>query len=105
MKFISNKGKTKQVKYTSGMLINIPEGLVSLPDDSNLDKLVGSSPDLSYITQDIFLKQLGLTSTKEKIETAKKEAPKPKAPKKKVVKKEGVVTKSEKISEEKLKES
>jgi len=82
MKYISNRGKAKQVKYTSGVIMNIPEGSTSLPDDSNLDKMVGSSPDLSYITQGEFFKQNNITPTKEKIEAAKKEKPKMEPPKK-----------------------
>ena len=82
MKFISNKGKTKQIKYSSGMIVDIPEGSTSLPDDPNLDKMVNSSGDLSFITKEEFYKERKIIPTKDKIEAAKKEKPTPKPPKK-----------------------
>jgi len=90
MKFISNKGKMKQVKYSSGMLMGIPKGSSSLPDDSALDKLVGVSPDLSYISKDEFFKQKNIITTEEKITIAKKERPPLEPPTKKDKKKKPV---------------
>lgn len=83
MKLISNKGSAKQVRYSTGMLMGIPNGSVSLPDDTNLDKMVNSSADLSFISTEEFYKQNKITPTKEKIEKAKKEAPPIEPPKKK----------------------
>ncbi len=83
MKLISNKGVTKQVRYSTGMLMSIPKGSVSLPDDPNLDKMVNSSSDLSFISAEEFYRQNKIVSTKEKIEAAKKEAPPIEPPKKK----------------------
>jgi len=82
MKFISNKGKMKQVKSPSGIIINVPEGASSRPDDSALDKLVNSSPEMSYISEEEFYKKQNITTTKEKIEIAKKEKPSLAPPKK-----------------------
>ena len=86
MKFILNKSKAKQVKYTSGILMDIPEGAVSLPDDDNLDKLVDSDPKLSFVSKDEFYKQGKIIPTTQKIKEAKE--------KKAVIKERGKTTKS-----------
>lgn len=83
MKLISNKGNAKQVKYSTGMLMDIPKGSVSLPDDPNLNKMVNSSADLSFITAEEFYRQHKITPTKEKIAQAKKEKPPIEPPEKK----------------------
>lgn len=88
MKFISNTGKMKQVRYSSGILKNIPEGSCSCPDDPNLDKLVNSSSDLTFISQAEFYKQKEVATTEEKIKEAKKEIPAPRPPKKQKNKKD-----------------
>jgi len=102
MKFVSNTGKMKQVKYTSGIVMGIPEGSSSQLDDPNLDKIVNSSSELSYVSQEEFYKQNDITPTKEKIETAKKDKKplKPPAGKGKKATEEKIEKKTEPTSDE-----
>jgi len=108
MKFVLNKGNVKIVKYTSGNMMTIPDGMCSLPDNANLELLVSANSDLSFVTKDQFLKSKNIVATKEKIETAKKEKSPLKPPKKKktkpILEESKPEEKQEEVVEEKIEE-
>ena len=54
MGFILNSGKTKTLKLSSGIMMDIPAGAVSLPDDEILNKSVNADGDLKYISEEEF---------------------------------------------------
>lgn len=62
MSKVLNEGITKQVKLSTGKVIDIPQGISTQPDDAQIKRLVNSDPKIKFITN----KELSQTGPAEK---------------------------------------